>query len=77
MSFDLTISEFAVTASPEVFQKYEAKANTVVLFKKVRMCYDANRKVQSPVFYRKKKKGQAKAHEAMMMLALLPSSALR
>lgn len=73
MSFDLTISEFAVTASPEVFQKYEAKANTVVLFKKVRMCYDANRKVQSPVFYRKKKKrpGQGtRSHDDVSFAAI-------
>jgi len=31
---DMTDVEFAVTATPEVFQKYEVKANAVVLFKK-------------------------------------------
>lgn len=77
MSFDLTISEFAVSASPEVFQKYEVKANTVVLFKKVRMCYDAYKKAQKGCNVLFKKKKKAKAQEAMMMLALLPSSALR
>lgn len=28
-------TEIAVTASPEVFRKYEVKGNSVVLFKKV------------------------------------------
>ncbi|XP_008336351.2 protein disulfide-isomerase-like, partial [Cynoglossus semilaevis] len=32
---DQTETEFALTASPEIFQKYEVKANSVVLFKKV------------------------------------------
>lgn len=32
---DMTDMEFAVTATPEVFQKYEVKASVVVLFKKV------------------------------------------
>ncbi|CAK6971756.1 protein disulfide-isomerase A2 [Scomber scombrus] len=31
---DMTDTEFAVTASPEVFQKYEVKSDTVVVFKK-------------------------------------------
>ncbi|XP_077575784.1 protein disulfide-isomerase A2 [Stigmatopora nigra] len=31
---DLTDTEFGMTASPEVFQKYELKSDTVVLFKK-------------------------------------------
>merc|ERR1712002_1236885 len=31
---DMTDVEFAVTATPEVFQKYEVKDNSVVLFKK-------------------------------------------
>ncbi|XP_020495383.2 protein disulfide-isomerase A2 [Labrus bergylta] len=34
LALDVTDTEFALSASPEVFQKYEAKANTVVLFKK-------------------------------------------
>lgn len=34
---DMTDTEFAVSASPDVFQKYEVKADSVVLFKKVRM----------------------------------------
>ncbi|KAJ4944458.1 hypothetical protein JOQ06_013002 [Pogonophryne albipinna] len=34
LAFDFTDSEFAVSAIPEVFQKYEVKANSVVLFKK-------------------------------------------
>ncbi|XP_070777789.1 protein disulfide-isomerase A2 [Enoplosus armatus] len=34
VSMDMTDTEFAVSASPEVFQKYEVKANSVVLFKK-------------------------------------------
>ncbi|XP_047431589.1 protein disulfide-isomerase A2 [Mugil cephalus] len=32
--FDMTDTELAVTETPEVFQKYEVKADTVVLFKK-------------------------------------------
>nr|XP_046273864.1 protein disulfide-isomerase A2 [Scatophagus argus] len=32
--FDDTDTEFALSASPEVFQKYEVKVNSVVLFKK-------------------------------------------
>ncbi|XP_057699393.1 protein disulfide-isomerase A2 [Corythoichthys intestinalis] len=31
---DMTDTEFGITASPEVFQKYELKSDTVVLFKK-------------------------------------------
>ncbi|KAM9819162.1 protein disulfide-isomerase A2 isoform 1-T5 [Syngnathus typhle] len=31
---DMTDTEFAITTSPEVFQKYELKSETVVLFKK-------------------------------------------
>ncbi|KAM4584913.1 protein disulfide-isomerase A2 [Odontesthes bonariensis] len=34
VAFDLPDTEFAVTATPEVFQKYEVKGDTVVLFKK-------------------------------------------
>ncbi|XP_053195661.1 protein disulfide-isomerase A2 [Scomber japonicus] len=34
VAMDMTDAEFAVTASPEVFQKYEVKSDTVVLFKK-------------------------------------------
>ncbi|XP_033940961.1 LOW QUALITY PROTEIN: protein disulfide-isomerase A2 [Pseudochaenichthys georgianus] len=34
LALDFTDSEFAVSAIPEVFQKYEVKANSVVLFKK-------------------------------------------
>ncbi|XP_040892268.1 protein disulfide-isomerase A2 [Toxotes jaculatrix] len=34
VAFDMTDTEFAMTATPEVFQKYEVKANSVVLFKK-------------------------------------------
>ncbi|XP_040002662.1 protein disulfide-isomerase A2 [Xiphias gladius] len=34
VALDITDTEFAVTATPEVFQKYEVKANSVVLFKK-------------------------------------------
>lgn len=34
VAFDLTDVEFGVTSSPEVFQKYEAKSDSVVLFKK-------------------------------------------
>jgi len=34
VAMDKTDTEFAVTATPEVFQKYEVKANAVVLFKK-------------------------------------------
>ncbi|XP_037620533.1 protein disulfide-isomerase A2 [Sebastes umbrosus] len=34
VAMDVTDTEFAVSASPEVFQKYEVKANSVVLFKK-------------------------------------------
>ncbi|MED6252356.1 hypothetical protein ATANTOWER_010573, partial [Ataeniobius toweri] len=33
-AFDLTDVEFGVTATPEVFQKYEVKSDSVVLFKK-------------------------------------------
>lgn len=36
VAFDLTDTEFAMTAAPEVFQKYEVKSSSVVLFKKVR-----------------------------------------
>ena len=39
---DKADTEFAVAASPEVFQKYEVKENSVVLFKKVGRYYDAN-----------------------------------
>ncbi|KAI3352493.1 hypothetical protein L3Q82_005445 [Scortum barcoo] len=35
LALDMTDTEFAVSASPEVFQKYEVKANSVVLFKKL------------------------------------------
>lgn len=35
VGLDMTDIEFAVSASPEVFKKYEVKANSVVLFKKV------------------------------------------
>lgn len=42
VALDLADTEFALSASPEVFQKYEVKANSVVLFKKVRMCFDPN-----------------------------------
>ncbi|XP_037546224.1 protein disulfide-isomerase A2 [Nematolebias whitei] len=34
VAFDLTDMEFAMTAAPEVFQKYEVKSSSVVLFKK-------------------------------------------
>ncbi|XP_028263849.1 protein disulfide-isomerase A2 [Parambassis ranga] len=34
VAYDMTGVEFAITATPEVFQKYEVKASTVVLFKK-------------------------------------------
>ncbi|XP_032419388.1 protein disulfide-isomerase A2 isoform X1 [Xiphophorus hellerii] len=34
VSFDLTDVEFGVTVTPEVFQKYEVKSDSVVLFKK-------------------------------------------
>ncbi|XP_017270725.1 protein disulfide-isomerase A2 [Kryptolebias marmoratus] len=34
IAFDLTDTEFAMTAAPEVFQKYEVKTSSVVLFKK-------------------------------------------
>ncbi|XP_039674529.1 protein disulfide-isomerase A2 [Perca fluviatilis] len=34
LALQITETEFAVSASPEVFQKYEVKANSVVLFKK-------------------------------------------
>ncbi|XP_070841664.1 protein disulfide-isomerase A2 [Chaetodon trifascialis] len=34
VSWDMTDTEFAMSASPEVFQKYEVKADSVVLFKK-------------------------------------------
>ncbi|XP_014832926.1 PREDICTED: protein disulfide-isomerase-like isoform X2 [Poecilia mexicana] len=34
VAFDLTDVEFGVTATPEVFQKYEVKSDSVVLFKK-------------------------------------------
>ncbi|KAM4751211.1 protein disulfide-isomerase A2 [Anableps anableps] len=34
VAFDLTDAEFGVTATPEVFQKYEVKSDSVVLFKK-------------------------------------------
>uniref|UniRef100_A0A7N6C428 Protein disulfide-isomerase n=1 Tax=Anabas testudineus TaxID=64144 RepID=A0A7N6C428_ANATE len=34
VSFDMADTEFAVTATPEVFQKYEVKDDSVVLFKK-------------------------------------------
>ncbi|XP_059186921.1 protein disulfide-isomerase A2 isoform X2 [Centropristis striata] len=34
LALDVTDTEFALSASPEVFQKFEVKANTVVLFKK-------------------------------------------
>lgn len=36
---DETDTEFALSSSPEVFQKYEVKANSAVLFKKVQTCY--------------------------------------
>uniref|UniRef100_A0A665W7B2 Protein disulfide-isomerase n=1 Tax=Echeneis naucrates TaxID=173247 RepID=A0A665W7B2_ECHNA len=35
VAFDVTDTEFGVTTTPEVFQKYEVKTNSVVLFKKV------------------------------------------
>ncbi|CAJ1052603.1 protein disulfide-isomerase A2 [Xyrichtys novacula] len=35
IAYELTDTEFGLSASPEVFKKYEAKANSVVLFKKV------------------------------------------
>uniref|UniRef100_A0A665W7E2 Protein disulfide-isomerase n=1 Tax=Echeneis naucrates TaxID=173247 RepID=A0A665W7E2_ECHNA len=34
VAFDVTDTEFGVTTTPEVFQKYEVKTNSVVLFKK-------------------------------------------
>uniref|UniRef100_A0A8D2ZKW6 Protein disulfide-isomerase n=1 Tax=Scophthalmus maximus TaxID=52904 RepID=A0A8D2ZKW6_SCOMX len=34
LSLDVTDTEFALTATPEVFQKYDVKDNSVVLFKK-------------------------------------------
>ncbi|XP_078119938.1 protein disulfide-isomerase A2 [Sander vitreus] len=34
LALEITETEFAVSANPEVFQKYEVKANSVVLFKK-------------------------------------------
>ncbi|XP_042341616.1 LOW QUALITY PROTEIN: protein disulfide-isomerase-like [Plectropomus leopardus] len=34
LALDITDTEFAVSASPEVFQKYEVKTSSVVLFKK-------------------------------------------
>ncbi|XP_060944685.1 protein disulfide-isomerase A2 [Limanda limanda] len=34
LSLDVTDTEFALTATPEVFQKYEVQENSVVLFKK-------------------------------------------
>ncbi|KAA8594602.1 protein disulfide-isomerase A2 [Etheostoma spectabile] len=34
LALEITDTELAVSASPEVFQEYEVKANTVVLFKK-------------------------------------------
>ncbi|GLD74910.1 protein disulfide-isomerase-like protein, partial [Lates japonicus] len=34
VALDMTDTEFGLTATPEVFQKYEVKANSVVLFKK-------------------------------------------
>ncbi|XP_062244006.1 protein disulfide-isomerase A2 [Platichthys flesus] len=34
LSLDVTDTEFALTVTPEVFQKYEVKENSVVLFKK-------------------------------------------
>uniref|UniRef100_A0A3Q3LTR7 Protein disulfide-isomerase n=1 Tax=Mastacembelus armatus TaxID=205130 RepID=A0A3Q3LTR7_9TELE len=34
VALDMTDTEFAITATPEVFQKHEVKANSVVLFKK-------------------------------------------
>ncbi|CAJ1052604.1 protein disulfide-isomerase A2 [Xyrichtys novacula] len=34
IAYELTDTEFGLSASPEVFKKYEAKANSVVLFKK-------------------------------------------
>lgn len=40
---DKADTEFAVSANPEVFQKYEVKENSVVLFKKVGKYYDPNR----------------------------------
>ena len=44
---DMTDAEFAVTASPEVFQKYEVKSDTVVLFKKVWTLNDADREAEN------------------------------
>lgn len=35
VAYDMTDVEFAITVTPEVFQKYEVKASSVVLFKKV------------------------------------------
>lgn len=37
VTFDLTDVEFGVTANPEVFNKYDVKSDSVVLFKKVRV----------------------------------------
>ena len=42
LALDYTDSEFAVSASPEVFTKYEVKPGSVVLFKKVRTCSDTD-----------------------------------
>lgn len=36
VAFELTDANFAMTAAQEVFQKYEVKTSSVVLFKKVR-----------------------------------------
>lgn len=38
VAFDMADTEFAMTATPEVFLKYEVKGDAVVLFKKVRTC---------------------------------------
>lgn len=43
-------TEFAVTATPEVFQKYEVKDDSVVLFKKVRTCTDVEREADCLVY---------------------------
>ncbi|KAF3687863.1 Protein disulfide-isomerase A2 [Channa argus] len=47
LAFEMTDVEFAMTAAPEVFQKYEVKGSSVVLFKKVRTCADSQIEGQS------------------------------
>lgn len=46
VAYDMADTEFAMTATPEVFQKYEIKNNSVVLFKKVRTRTDVLRERQ-------------------------------